>query len=585
MSTSPISPIDFVTRNFDYLVVGGGTAGLAVAARLSEDPSLTVGVLEAGLEAPKEDSINTPDRALQTLGTKYDWQFETVPQAGLGGRTLAWPRGKVLGGTSALNLMTWNRGNKEDYDAWEKLGNKGWGWNGLQPFFRKSETFHLPDAESQTSNRQYFNTQDFGTGGPVHVSYSKSYSRIQKICYDSLANLGIPENKTHNAGSNVGVWTNLMSVNPENNTRSYASSAYYVPNSHRQNLFVLTEALAQEIIMSQESVGWTATGIRFTHGGNSFTVSASREIILSAGSVQSPQLLELSGIGDPQVLKDAGIEVKVTNPNVGENLQDHLMTISVYEVDPSVQKAEGRPPETPYCYLPILAVVSQDVFEQLTSKVKALEKSSPEKSEILRSRFDRTTSLGQFEYIFKPEPSRSEEYVNILQILQYPFSRGSIHVQKQPESERVNKEQSTIADNPRIDPGYYSGPHGEIDLEVMTECMQFSDRLCRSTPLSDVVYSRIAPPPSVDKGHDLRDWVIQNTTTDWHPIGTCGMGGRGVHSGVVDDRLRVYGVARLRVIDASIMPLQISAHLQATVYAIAEKGAHMIRQDNLERRI
>ncbi|KAI1451730.1 GMC oxidoreductase [Annulohypoxylon moriforme] len=580
MAIASISPGDFTARDFDYLIVGGGTAGLAIAARLSEDPNFTVGVLEAGPAALGENTINVPRPVLQTLGTKYDWQFETVPQPGLDGRSLAWPRGKVLGGTSALNLMTWNRGNKEDYDAWEKLGNKGWGWNDLLPFFKKSEKIHLPDEEAEEAYQLHFDPQAVGTDGPIHISHAKEYSKMHRLCYDTLVNMGIPENRAHQAGSNVGVWTNLNSVNPEDDTRSYASRAYYVPNSSRKNLFILTEALVQE----------TATGVRYEHGGNPYTVSGLREIIISAGSVRSPQILELSGVGNPQVLEDAGIKVKVANPNVGENLQDHLLSISVFEVDSSLEKAKLEPPGTPYCYLPISTITPPGRFEELASKVRTLEENSSEKMRISKGRFNPSAKLGQFEYIFdltnwssdfRPEPDTNKKYASILQILQYPFSRGNIHIQKR--SNEGNR--STISENPIIDPGYYSGPHGELDLDVMIQGIRFADKICRSAPLSDVVHSRVFPPSSVESDDELRDWAIKNTSTDWHPVGTCGMGGSGgIRSGVVDDRLRVYGVKRLRVADASIMPLQISAHLQATVYAIAEKGAQLIREDNLDRR-
>ncbi|KAI1087179.1 GMC oxidoreductase [Rostrohypoxylon terebratum] len=594
MATTPISPEDFAACNFDYLVIGGGTAGLVVATRLSKDPNLNVGVLEAGPAALEEETINAPRPVLQALGTKYNWQFETVPQQGLGGRTLSWPRGKVLGGTSALNLMTWNRGNQEDYDAWEQLGNKGWGWNDLLPFFKKSENFHVPDEEAQEVHRLYFDSSAIGTYGPVHTSYAKQYSKTHQLCYDTLINAGIPENRAHDAGSNVGVWTNLNSVNPNDDTRSYASLAYYLPNSSRKNLFILTEALVQDIILSKENGEWIATGARYTHGGSHFTASAAREVIVSAGSVQSPQLLELSGIGNPEILGNAGVEVKVDNPNVGENLQDHLMTISVFEVDPSLQKADLEPPGTPYCYLPISMATSQETFQQIASKVKILEQHPPEKTTILKSRFEPSAKLGQFEYIFdlknwssdfRPEPDTGKNYMSILQILQYPFSRGSIHFRNRSELQHGESNQASIADKPVIDPGYYSGPHGEIDLDIMTHCIKFAKKISESAPLCEVVHSRVFPPALVEADEELRDWTVKHTSTDWHPIGTCGMGGEGgIHSGVVDDRLRVYGVQRLRVIDASIMPLQISAHLQATVYAIAEKGAKMIRDDNFGRR-
>lgn len=195
-----------------------------------------------------------------------------------------------------------------------------------RPFFKKSERFHVPDKEAQETNRLYFDSQAIGTDGPIHASYAKQYSKTHQLCYDTIINAGIPENRAHHAGSNVGVWTNLNSIDPDDDARSYASLGYYMPNSSRKNLFVLTEALVEEIVLHKENEEWTATGVRFMHDGSHFTASASREVIVSAGSVQSPQLLELSGIGNSEILAGASVDVKVANPNVGENLQDHLST-------------------------------------------------------------------------------------------------------------------------------------------------------------------------------------------------------------------------------------------------------------------
>lgn len=269
-----------------------------------------------------------------------------------------------------------------------------------------------------------------------------------------------------------------------------------------------------------------------------------------------------------------------------------LVTVSVFEIDPNIQVKNLGAPASPFCYLPVSTAVSEEESKLLLSKVEILERSTPEKDEILRSRFDPEANLGQFEYIFElgnwnsnfhPDPSNGKRYASVLQILQYPFSRGSIHICP-PNFSRKDGSRSTIATKPAIDPGYYYGEKGEVDLETMKQCMRFSDKLCKSTPLSSVVGSRVAPPSSVTSDADLRDWVARNTTTDWHPVGTCAMGGHdGIRSGVVDDRLRVYNVKRLRVVDASIMPLQISAHLQATVYAIAEKGARLILEDSVEK--
>ncbi|KAI1818224.1 GMC oxidoreductase [Poronia punctata] len=585
--SSSINAEDFAIRDFDYLVVGGGTAGLAVAARLSEDPDLLVGVLEAGSAGFDDDLISNPGRSLQALGSDYDWQFETLPQPGLGGRRIGWPRGKVLGGSSALNLMAWTRGCKEDYDAWRDMGNEGWGWRELLPFFQKCEKFHLPDEKTRIAHREHYDHEAIGTDGPVSASYSKQYSATHQLCYDTWLSMGFPENVSHHSGSNVGVWTNPVSVDPRDGKRSYAASAYYKPNAARPNLLVLTEALAEEIVLSSgDGNRWTATGIRFRQGGREFVASAAREVIISAGSVQSPQLLELSGIGIPQVLAAAGIDVKVPSTNVGENLQDHLMTTSVFEVDPSLKVTNHSAWASTFCYLPLSEAVEKAAYDDIVNSIESLETLSAHNATILRNRFKPGVKVGQFEYIFdlgnlnpqyRPDASEGKVYASMLQILQYPFSVGSVHI---PSSKGVS-----VSDKPEINPGYYAMPHGEVDREIMVQCMQLTDKLCRSQPLSDIVRGRVYPPASAETDEQLREWVVANTTTDWHPVGTCAMGGAGgIDAGVVDARLRVYGVDRLRIVDASVMPLQVSAHLQTTVYVIGEKGAQMILEDKVPRR-
>ncbi|KAH6655332.1 putative choline dehydrogenase [Truncatella angustata] len=592
----------FLRQRFDYLIIGGGTAGLVVAARLSEDANLTIGVLESGPVIDKLENVDIPGLYGQAIGTDLDWQFETTSQEGLGGRTLPWPRGKMLGGTSALNFMTWNRASRDDYDDWVQLGNNGWGWDDLLPFLKRSEAFHPPGPEMQHTNKEYYDDEAFGMNGPVHISYSKAYSDSHQVWHQTLNNLGVDTNRRHMAGSNVGVWTNINSVNPRSYERSYSSTAYYLPYSQRPNLHVLTGVLVNEILLKQQHGDWVAHGVRFAHDGKQYAVQALREVVLSAGSVQSPQLLELSGIGNPEILGSAGIETKVSNANVGENLQDHITMI--FEVNSSLanpddlktndnakaaamrqytQSQSGPLTVLPcsICYLPLSHFVPEDILSSLQSRTADLNNIAQNKRKILAQRFDSQKSLGQIEYIFdlgnwNPyfEPAAGKKYGTMLQILQYPFSRGSIHIRS-----------SDAADKPIIDPAYYSGPGGQMDLEAMVLCARFADRICRTAPLARIVGARASPPASATRDEDLRGWTVENTITDYHPVGTCAMGGfAGAEQGVVDERLRVYGVGRLRVVDASIMPLQISAHLQATVYAIAEKGACMILEDRLERR-
>lgn len=331
---TPVSTLiqDFIRQSFDYVVIGGGTAGLAVASRLAEDPSIAVGVLEAGGIAHKEENVDIPAFYGRSIGSELDWAFETEPQEGLNGRKLPWPRGKVLGGTSALNFMTWVRANREDYDDWEALGNRGWGWDGLLPFFKKSETFHPP---SDAVRDEYSATHDagsLGTSGPIHISYSTNYSASHKLWHSTLNAVGVETNPSHLTGSNVGVWTNVNTVDPKTAARSYSTS--YCA-SQRPNLHILTEAQVQEIVLEKggseaDGDGHTATGVRIHHRGKEYIIPAGREVILSAGSVQSPQILELSGVGNPDVLSKAGVPVKVNSPMVGENLQDHISELSIF---------------------------------------------------------------------------------------------------------------------------------------------------------------------------------------------------------------------------------------------------------------
>ncbi|OIW33152.1 putative choline dehydrogenase [Coniochaeta ligniaria NRRL 30616] len=600
---------EFANRKFDYLVVGGGTAGLVVAARLAGDPSLTVGVLEAGSVGVGDPAIDVPGLYGSTLGTKYDWQFETVPQPGLAGRRLPWPRGKVLGGTSALNFMTWNRPSRDDFDAWERLGNVGWGWDGLLPFYKKAETFHEPkNDQCKQENQLFYKADALGTSGPLQISYAAEYSACHVLWHDTLNSLGVETNKAHLAGSNVGAWTNMGAVDPDSMTRSYSVTGYYLPNAYRRNLVVLSEALVSEVVLSEHDGKWTATGVRFQHDGQGYIVSASKEVILSAGSVQSPQLLELSGIGGPGVLTRAGIAVKVENTNVGDHLQEHIMIATIFEVDPSlaspddlkVDRSALAAAEAQYttsktgpltilansvCYLPLSHVIPEDALKSIVSRAESLTQYAGTEKAILDHRFKPSANLGQIEYMFDlgnwnpaftPPPSNGKKYGTCLQMLQYPFSRGNIHI---PPKGADGSPPGPL-DKPLIDPKYYEGLHGEIDRDIMTHCALFADKITKTKPLADIVRCRAFPPEEV-KGHeDLREWVVNTTITDWHPVGTCRMGGSlGNQAGVVDDRLRVYGVEGLRVVDASIMPLQISGHLQATVYAIAEKGAEMILED------
>ncbi|KAF4987984.1 hypothetical protein FGRMN_10032 [Fusarium graminum] len=592
---------EFSQLSFDFIIIGGGTAGLAIAARLAQaDAAYTVGVIEAGGLIQDDPDVNIPGHYGRSLGGSYDWLLETVPQPRLANRKLPWPRGKALGGTSALNYMAWNRASRDDYDAWEALGNFGWGWEGLLPFFKRSETFHPPGENLQSQHELSHDADTFGESGPIHISYPTDYSPSHQLWHRTLNALGLPTNSSHVGGSNVGVWTCVNAVEPHSARRSYAIDYCETASP---NLHILTHATVNEILISDQRV---ATGVRFFYQGLEYNVTASREIILSAGSVKSPQILELSGIGNPEILERAGVPIKVDSPHVGENLQEHIMLATIFEVDPSLanrddllkddtlaaaaqeqytQTADGPLTVLPVslCYVPLAQFVPSNTLASLHAEADHLSIFDADKQDILRHRLDGNSKLGQIEYIFdlgvwNPyfKGEQGKRYGTMLQILQYPFSAGSIHIR--PSSDGV----ATADQSPDIDPQYYEGAHGKLDMEVMKQCLQFANTIAHTEPLANIIRAPASPSPADFKDDQLlENWVVQNTITDWHPVGTCAMGGiAGIEGGVVDERLRVYGVQGLRVADASIMPLQISAHIQATVYAIAEKAAHMIIEDS-----
>lgn len=489
-----------------------------------------------------------------------------------------------------------------------------------RPFYKRSENFvEPPDPVKQQQHEIHYSRDSVGVGGPLHITYLPEYSESHAYWHKTLNRLGVETNKSHMSGANVGVWTNIVAVDPRTTTRSFSTPAYYLPNANRPNLRVLTNAVVREIVLEKSDEQWTATGVRFDHGDKDYTIAASQEVILSAGSVASPQLLELSGIGNPSVLESAGITVKIPNRNVGENVQEHMskpshqiwegidsndptVTATIYEIDPSIQTPEDLRSDA------ALAAEADKIYETTQSGPRAVLPCSicyvpfshftpPEtladigtrapqsnlRERILVDRlFSQELRLGQVEYIFDvgnwspflPPSNPAKKYATLLQILQYPFSRGSVHICPSDPYGR-----------PEIDPQYYASNNGvgALDLELQVNCARFGQKLVQTEPLARFIKGPAWPASSELDDEELKQWIVDNTITDWHPVGSCAMGGsQGMEGGVVDERLRVYGVHGLRVADASVMPLQISAHLQATVYAIAEKASELIKKDRFK---
>lgn len=331
-----VDPASFAATSFDYLIAGGGTAGLALAARLTEDPEIVVGVIEAGLDRTDDPNVLTPGfTPIMWDNPDYDWIFETVPQTHGNNRIINHPRGKQLGGSSAINFNYFTHASQQDIDDWGKLGNPGWSWKELFPYFIKSEHYNSPSVSiSEQVDTTFIQPSLHGENGPVQDSFPPFYDNFYKAWEPTYKNLGLGPTGDPKGGIAIGAYTTLLTIDAKNASRSYAGNAYYKPNAARPNLKVLTGAFATKVVFAASKMPLVATGVAFTVNGNTYTASARREIIVCAGAFQAPHLLELSGIGDSSLLKPKGIDVLYNNPNVGENLQDHILLPLAFEAAP-----------------------------------------------------------------------------------------------------------------------------------------------------------------------------------------------------------------------------------------------------------
>ncbi|QRW13145.1 GMC oxidoreductase [Ceratobasidium sp. AG-Ba] len=596
---SLVNAAEFASQTFDYLIIGGGTAGLVVAARLSEDPKVTVGVIEAGRYIQNDPFVDTPRLSGNLQGNpKYDWMFETIPQPNLNNRVLPIPRGKGLGGSSMINLMVFDRASKAEYDGWGKLGNTGWTWDGLLPYMKKAESFTGIDpfrANSSNPNGIY---PSQGRNGPIAASYNDWYSDIIIPCNKAIANLGIPMNYDPDSGNAYGHFNSATAVNRTTGKRSYAASTYFAYNAGRTNLVVLTDAQVTKINFANASAGGSklkATGVSFVSNSTSYSAHARKEVILAAGAIQSPQILELSGIGNATLLQSLGIRPLINLPGVGENLQDHPGISVSYELKPGTTTFDilrnnatfAAEAQAQYntthdgIYAATNTILSFVDLETINNKTnlaamrKQLEqeikvgnpsKLQTEQYAIQKSWLDQ--KLGHVELIFSPSyitagvPKANTSYLGMYMIVQHPFSRGSVHIKSSDPSAR-----------PTYDPNYFSKT---IDQDTLVEALKFSLKVSQTEPLASLIVGRQDPAPDLITDTQLLDYVKAYARTVHHPIGTVVLAPEKL-GGVVGSNLKVYGTANLRVVDASLIPLHMGTHLSRTVYGIAEKAAVIIK--------
>lgn len=584
-------PASFASKTFDYLVVGGGTAGLVVAARLSESGEYSVGVLEAGINGFNTSIIDIPGEFGADLSTIYDWNYTTEAVDGV--PSGAWPRGKVLGGSSALNFLVWDRFTDVEGDAFEELGNPGWNWTTFYNAAKKSEDYTPPSAADSAEMNIEISPSDYGSSGPVQVSFPRWVGEFSKLWIDGFAEIGVAATQKGAAGDNFGAQLQPSNINIVNSTRSYSAPAYLFPNQARPNLAVLTSALVSKVNLEINLAGeYVATGVDFIHGGETYTVGAAKEVIISAGSVNTPQVLELSGIGNSTLLESHGITPLIDLPAVGENLQDHTYSQLVFDVAPEYHTLDDLRNETyaaialaayeanevsildetvpAITYVSIEDLVGAEVAAEWITEVEAYvaastapyKKTLEKQLEYLKNYSD---VIGQMEIIGVDgffagygAPADYAKYITILAANQHPFSRGNIHIQS-----------SDPTVYPIINANYFTV---DFDLNVATAGSDYIRKLMNATAFSDYITGEYLPGANVT---DLTDITKLHSSTEYHPIGTASMLPK-EEGGVVSPELIVYGTTNLRVADASILPLHVSSHTQGPVYMIGEIASELI---------
>ncbi|MDM8167573.1 choline dehydrogenase [Roseovarius sp.] len=527
----------------DYVIVGAGSAGCVLANRLSADPTIKVVLMEAG-GRDWNPWIHIPVGYFKTMhNPSVDWCYRTEPDPGLNGRRLDWPRGKVLGGSSSLNGLLYVRGQPQDYDRWQQMGNPGWGWDDVLPLFKRSE-------------RQERGADEFhGDQGPLSVSNMRLQRPICDAWVAAAQEAGYPFNPDYNGAQQEGV--GYFQLTARNGRRCSSAVAFLHPVKSRPNLTVLTKAAASRIVFD----GNRAVGVAYRDGaGQEHVVKAGAEVILSSGAIGSPQLLMVSGIGEAEQLREHGIEVRRDIRAVGKNMQDHLQARLVFK-----------------CNEPTLNDEVRSLFNQARIAVKyAMFRSGPmAMAASLATGFLRTGKHVETPDIqFHVQPwSADSPGAGV-----HPFSAFTMSVcQLRPESRgEIRLAGADAGIYPTIHPNYLST---ETDCRTIVEGINIARRIGRHEPLSHKISEEFRPDATLDMDdyEGTLDWARNNSTTIYHPTGTCKMGPG--PDAVVDARLRVHGIAGLRVADCSIMPEIVSGNTNAPAIMIGEKASDMILED------
>jgi choline dehydrogenase len=528
---------------FDFIIIGAGSAGATLAARLTENSQFSVCLIEAGGK-DKNPFIHIPfGLAFLSRLTSLGWEYNTEPQSQLNNRKLFWPRGKVLGGSSSLNAMCYIRGVPEDYDRWSDMGAKGWDWQTVLPYFKKSE------------KQQHGESELHGADGYLSVSDLRHTNPLSDSFVDAAEQVGLAKVTDFNSREREGL--GFYQVTQENGQRCSTAKGYLTPALARPNLTVLTKALVEEIQIKDG----LATGVKLQLNGKSIELTANKEVLLSAGAINSPQVLMLSGIGPKEHLTENGIEVKADLPGVGQNLQDHLDAIVQHH-------CKDR---SSYAISPVLLPrYVKNAFNYLFKRKGIFTSNVAE-----AGGFDKTLSAGDIpdiQYHFLPAillnhgRSTALGYGYGLHVCGlYPKSRGEIKL-------RSNKP----TDQAMIDPNYLDHPD---DQKVMIDGVRRARKILSAPSFKKYQSWEVGPGPDLQSDEEILSFLRNKSETIYHPVGTCKMGDINDVTTVVDSELKVKGIKGLRVVDASVMPTLVGGNTNAPTIMIAERCADLIKRD------
>ena len=536
-----------MTEEFDFIVVGAGTAGCVLANRLTECGKYTVLLLEAG-GSDRSIWIQMPIGYGRTFFDKrINWMYDTEPVEALGGRRSYWPRGKVIGGSGSINAMVYVRGQPRDFDDWKALGNQGWGWDDVLPFFKKSEDFDWHSAHH-------------GRGGPQHVTDISPFAHpVCRSFIEAAQALGYPASSDFNGGRPEGV--GYYQINTRGGWRASTANAFLHPARKRKTLSLRTNAHATRIMFE----GRRATGVAYTCKGKAVEAKARREVILAGGAINSPQLLMLSGIGDADHLKDVGVEPIIDAKAVGRNLQDHSAVSYFYKVR---------------------TATLNDVLHPLLGKVRAglrymADRAGPLSLSVNQSggfvRSDASKEHPNLQLYFSPvsytkTPLSERKLLNPDPFSAFLLSHNPCRPTSRGHIELASDDPSAY---PIIHPNYLAT---QTDIDDVLAGNRLLRQLARTKPLADIITEELSPGAQVEGDEALLEDFRARADTVYHPTSTCMMGPDPATS-VVDARLRVHGVMGLRVIDASVFPTITSGNTNAPTVMIAEKGAAMVLED------